>query len=185
MIFAKINEKIHDVVSIDIKYSADDLKGHKIGWRKVNGTLEKKVGGSLKRECVNVLYFVRDTDECTSTYPGYAHNCHSSAHCVNVPQGFECECPIPGKDGHLPTEQQQFGVKGSGSIKASGRYGRKHTDGKCWGHVSTHAGVRWRADRSHTRIRPSGPALTIPSSSDRSRVAAGPPRRGGIWCSTR
>ena len=139
MIFAKINEKIHDVVSIDIKYSADDLKGHKIGWRKVNGTLEKKVGGSLKRECVNVLYFVRDTDECTSTAPGYAHNCHSSAHCVNVPQGFECECPIPGKDGHLPTEQQQFGVKGSGSIKASGRYGRKHTDGKCWGHVSTHA----------------------------------------------
>ena len=74
MIFAKINEKIHDVVSIDIKYSADDLKGHKIGWRKVNGTLEKKVGGSLKRECVNVLYFVRDTDECTSTAPGYAHN---------------------------------------------------------------------------------------------------------------
>ena len=38
MIFAKINEKIHDVVSIDIKYSADDLKGHKIGWRQVHGT---------------------------------------------------------------------------------------------------------------------------------------------------
>lgn len=77
----------------------------------------------LTWECYEVLYAIRDVDECALGLD----NCHANATCINTIGSYECGC-APGF----------FGVEGSGSVGTTRTlFGSTEVRGSCGGQLNT------------------------------------------------